>query len=55
MKKGSGEPKPLSLCAPGSSGGCFNFLACDLLFGAEPVVQLVTVLPTACLVELLRA
>jgi len=28
---------------------------CDLRFGAEPVFQLVTVLPTACLVEFLRA
>jgi len=37
------------------SGGGSTFLACDLLFGAEPVVQLVTVLPAACLVEFLRA
>src|SRR6266478_3524551 len=37
------------------SGGGSSFLACDFFFSAEPVVQLVTVHPTACLVEFLRA
>ena len=54
--------------APERSGAWINFWMCaqsggdsaclllhDLRFGAEPVVQLVAVLPAACLVEFLRA
>jgi hypothetical protein len=37
------------------SGGCScSFLLPDFFFGAEPVFQLVTVLPTACLIEFVR-
>jgi hypothetical protein len=38
------------------SDGCgSNFLACDLLLGAEPIFLLVTVLPAACLTTSLKA
>ncbi len=38
-EKGSGGPEPLSLCAPGSSGGDGEgVLLRDFFFGAEPVV-----------------
>src|SRR5438445_10388300 len=54
MKKGFGDPEPLSLCAPGSSGGdSASLLLHDLRFGAEPVVQRMAVFPAACLVEFL--
>jgi len=37
----------LTFCAGVWSGGCgSNFLACDLIFCAEPVVQVVAVFPT---------
>ena len=52
-------PGPASLsdweCVQKSGGYGSNFLLRDLRFGAEPVFQLVTVLPAACLVEFLRA
>jgi hypothetical protein len=38
-----------------SGGGGAEFLDCDLLFRAEPVFQLMTVLSAACLIELVRA
>jgi hypothetical protein len=51
-----GMPHSLLGEVVGKSDGCgYNFLACDLLFGAEPVFLLVTVLPAARLIEFVRA
>jgi len=38
-------------CVRKSGGSGSKFLNCDLLFCAEPVFRLVTVLPAACLIE----
>ena len=37
-----------------SGGGGAEFLACELLFGAEPVFHLVAVLAAACLIQFVR-
>jgi len=42
-------------CVRKSGGSGSKFLNCDLLFCAEPVFHFVTVLPAACLIELVRA
>jgi hypothetical protein len=42
-------------CVAKSGGSGSKFLDCDLLFCAESVFHLVTVLPAACLIEFVRA